>query len=455
MKKNYPMKGSKKALFTCILFLGFASYAAQAQIVDKVIGTVGGEYILLSDVLEQKAKLEAQQGTLPENIDCILVDNEISRKLLINQAKLDSLLITEDEIQTQLDARVDQILAYMNGDEKQFEDYYGQSVSEFKSLFREDIEAQMLAERMRGEIALDIKVTPSEVNEFFKAIPTDSLPYFNSEVEIGEIVVSPNVNKEERLKAQEKAKGLLEQLNEGADFADLAKKNSMDGSARIGGDLGWTKRGSFVPEFEASAYNLEEMEISDIVESEFGFHIIQLLERRGNSIHTRHILIRPTITDADLLKTEEKLTEVKELIYADSITFSMAVKKYGSDKEQSYNNDGRMMNPQTQNTFFQMNELDPDIFFTIDTMKVGELSNPIQILDQRGEAQYKIIQLQSRTDPHTANLLQDYSKIQAAASDQKKNEFINEWVQETVKNTFIEIKSDFESCPEVQRWISK
>lgn len=449
------MKGSKKALFTCILFLGFASYAAQAQIVDKVIGTVGGEYILLSDVLEQKAKLEAQQGTLPENIDCILVDNEISRKLLINQAKLDSLLITEDEIQTQLDARVDQILAYMNGDEKQFEDYYGQSVSEFKSLFREDIEAQMLAERMRGEIALDIKVTPSEVNEFFKAIPTDSLPYFNSEVEIGEIVVSPNVNKEERLKAQEKAKGLLEQLNEGADFADLAKKNSMDGSARIGGDLGWTKRGSFVPEFEASAYNLEEMEISDIVESEFGFHIIQLLERRGNSIHTRHILIRPTITDADLLKTEEKLTEVKELIYADSITFSMAVKKYGSDKEQSYNNDGRMMNPQTQNTFFQMNELDPDIFFTIDTMKVGELSNPIQILDQRGEAQYKIIQLQSRTDPHTANLLQDYSKIQAAASDQKKNEFINEWVQETVKNTFIEIKSDFESCPEVQRWISK
>ena len=229
----------------------------------------------------------------------------------------------------------------------------------------------------------------------------------------------------------------------------------MDGSARIGGDLGWTKRGSFVPEFEASAYNLEEMEISDLVESEFGFHIIQLLERRGNSIHTRHILIKPDITDEDLKKTESELNEVKRLVYADSISFSAAVKKYGSDKEQSYNNDGRMMNPQTQNTFFQMNELDPDIFFTIDTMKVGELSNPFQIYDMRGEVQYKVIQLQSRTDPHTANLLQDYSKIQAAAGDKKRNEFINEWVEQTIKDTFIEIKSDFESCPEVQRWISE
>lgn len=449
------MKGSMKTLFACLFILGFASFAAQAQVVDKVIGTVGGEYILLSDVLEQKAKLEAQQGTLPENIDCILVESEISRKLLINQAKLDSILISEDEIQTQLNARVDQILAYMNGDEQQFQDYYGQSVNEFKALFREDIEAQMLAERMRAQIAMDIKVTPSEVNEFFAGIPTDSLPYFNSEVEIGEIVVSPKVNKEERLKAQEKAKGILDQLTAGEDFAELAKANSMDGSARIGGDLGWTKRGSFVPEFEASAYNLEEMEISDLVESEFGFHIIQLLERRGNSIHTRHILIKPDITDEDLKKTERELNEVKRLIYTDSITFSAAVKEYGSDKEQSYNNDGRMMNPQTQNTFFQMNELDPDIFFTIDTMKVGELSNPFQIYDMRGEVQYKVIQLQSRTDPHTANLLQDYSKIQAAAGDKKRNEFINEWVEQTIKDTFIEIKSDFESCPEVQRWISE
>ncbi|MDG1297457.1 MAG: peptidylprolyl isomerase [Saprospiraceae bacterium] len=450
------MKGSNRALFTCILILGLASFAnAQSQVIDKVIGTVGGEYILLSDVLEQKAKLEAQQGTLPENIDCILVEGEISRKLLINQAKLDSLLITEDEIQTQLNTRVDQILTYMNGDEQQFEDYYGQSVSEFKVLFREDIESQMLAERMRGQIALDIKVTPSEVNEFFQGIPDDSLPYFNSEVEIGEIVVSPKVNMEERSKAQEKAKGLLEQIQAGADFADLAKKNSMDGSARIGGDLGWTKRGSFVPEFEASAYNLEEMEISDLVESEFGFHIIQLLERRGNSIHTRHILIKPAITDEDLSKTENELLDIKRMVGLDSLSFSIAVKKYGSDKEQSFNNDGRMMNPQTQNTFFQMNELDPDIFFTIDTMKVGELSNPFQLYNVRGEVQYKIIQLQSRTNPHTANLLQDYSKIQAAASDKKKNEFVNEWVNQTIKNTFIEIKAEYATCPEVQKWVSK
>ena len=309
------MRGFKRGLWAIIVVL-FSSHAAfaQPQVIDQVIGTVGGEYILLSDVMEQKAKLEAQQGALPENIDCILLESEISRKLLINQAKLDSLVVSEDEIQGQLDARVDQILAYMNGDEQQFEDYYGQSVSEFKSLFREDIEAQILAERMRSQIAMDIKVTPSEVNAFFNSIPLDSLPFFNSEVEIGEIVVNPKVNPEERLKAQEKAQSILNELLAGGDFAELAKQHSKDGTARIGGDLGWNKRGSFVPEFEASAYNLEELELSDVVETEFGFHIIQLMERRGNAINTRHILIKPEITDADLAKTERELMEVRRQI---------------------------------------------------------------------------------------------------------------------------------------------
>ena len=450
------MKGLKKAaLMCCIVSATISSSFGQEKVVDNIVGTVGGEYIMLSDILEQKAKLQDQQSNLPENIDCILLESEISRKLLINQAKLDSIVVTEDEIQTQLNARVDQILAYMNGDEKQFEDFYGQSVSDFKSTYRDDIESQILAERMRSEIAYGINVTPSEVNEFFNAIPIDSLPYFNSEVEIGEIVMVPSVNPEERKKAQNKANTLLKQLGEGADFAELAKKNSMDGSARIGGDLGWTKRGSFVPEFEAAAYTLEEMGISEVVESEFGFHIIQLLERRGNSIHTRHILIRPDITDKDVEKTVTKLAEVKELVLIDSLSFSAAVKKYGTDKVQSYSNDGRMMNPATQNTFFQMNEVDPDVFFTIDTMSIGGISNPFQSLDMRGEAQYKIIQLQSRTDPHTANLLQDYSKIQAAASDKKKNEFINEWVEKTIRGTFIEIKGNMATCPEVEKWISE
>lgn len=450
------MRGFKRGLWAIIVVL-FSSHAAfaQPQVIDQVIGTVGGEYILLSDVMEQKAKLEAQQGALPENIDCILLESEISRKLLINQAKLDSLVVSEDEIQGQLDARVDQILAYMNGDEQQFEDYYGQSVSEFKSLFREDIEAQILAERMRSQIAMDIKVTPSEVNAFFNSIPLDSLPFFNSEVEIGEIVVNPKVNPEERLKAQEKAQSILDELLAGGDFAELAKQHSMDGTARIGGDLGWNKRGSFVPEFEASAYNLEELELSDVVETEFGFHIIQLMERRGNAINTRHILIKPEITDADLAKTERELMEVRKQIEAGELTFSQAVKDYGSDKEQSYNNDGRMVNPQSQNSYFQMNELEPDIFFTIDTMEVMGISNPMQVYDAIGEVQYKIIQLQSRTDPHTANLLQDYSKIQAAAGDLKRNEYINGWVSKTIKNTFIEITSELKTCPEIEKWTSK
>lgn len=431
---------------------------AQKEVIDKVVAIVGSELVLLSDIEEQRALMEAQNGALPENARCLILDNMLSTNLLLNQAKLDSVVVTDEEVESQLTARIDRILQYMNGDVSQFEEYYGQSVGKVKEQFREDLKNQLLSERMRGEIMTGITVTPSEVKDFFNKIPKDSLPYFNSEVEIGEIVYYPKINKEERQKAMDELADLRQQIVDGADFAELATKNSDDpGSGRIGGDLGWTKRGTFVPEFEAAAYNLNNGDMSDLVESEFGFHLIQLLDRRGNSIHCRHILIKPEITDDDMDLAARHLDTIRMLVQTDSLSFSRAVKKHSDEDTQSYNNDGRMVNPATGNTFFEIGDLDPDIYFTIDTMEIGSLSAPFEFVNATGETGFRIVQLQSRSKPHKASLKEDYSKIQKAAIESKKSEFVSEWVEERVNSTFITIDGmyDMNTCPNLVKWEKK
>ncbi len=446
-----------KKLLIIWLCIGMAGVAtAQRAVVDKVIGKVGSELVLLSEVEEQYALMTAQNANVPTGARCNIIDALLVNKLLLNQAKLDSVEVSEEDVETQLNARIERILAYMNNDMSQFEAYYGQTINQVKEQFREDLKSQILTDRMRGQIMKDVTVTPSEVKAFFNDIPKDSLPYFNSEVEISEIVYAPPINAEEKQKATEKLQEIRRRIVEGGeDFAALAQKFSDDGSARGGGDLGWTRRGKFVPEFEAAAYNLEQGEISDVVESEFGFHLIQLLERRGNSIHVRHILIKPDITDADLQAAQSRLDSVRQLLTKDSISFSIAVKRFSDKNVQSYNNDGRMVNPATGNTFFEVGDLDPDIYFAIDTMEVGEISAPIEFRNPLGELQYRLVKLQSRTAPHRASLQLDYFKIQQAAIEAKKNEFINEWVTDKIDNTYIYIDPMFNDCVLLDKWRDK
>ena len=439
-----------------VLFVALSLQAgfSQKMTIDKVIASVGSELVLLSEVEEQKALLDAQQGGLPADASCMILDNILAQKLLVNQANLDSIVVLDVEVETQLDARIEQILAYMNNDYQQFEDYYGQTVNQVKDQFREDLRNQLLADRMRAQIISDITVTPAEVKAFFGRIPTDSLPYFNSEVEVAEIVVRPLINKEEREKAIKKLEELRDRiLINGEDFAEVATKFSDDfASARIGGDLGWTKRGKFVPEFEAAAYNLEVDEISPIIESEFGFHIIQLLGRRGNTIHTRHILVRAEITEADLQLAREKLDSIRTLIVSESISFSQAVKDFGYKDVQSYNNDGRMINPRTGNNFFEIADLDPDVYFALDTMKVGGICEPFAFKSPSGEMLFRSVKLMSQTNPHRANLKEDYAKIQVAAIEEKKSIFLSEWIQEKVRSTYISIDPMFVDCPLLDKW---
>jgi len=264
------------------------------------------------------------------------------------------------------------------------------------------------------------------------------------------------VNRAEKQKAIDTLESIRERIINGeATFADMAMEYSMDGSKRMGGDLGWAKRGKYVQEFEAAAYKLDKEEISPVVETEFGFHLIKMQERRGNSIRVSHILIRPEITDLDLERAEEHLDSIRKLIIVDTLSFSRAVKRFSNEDMQSYNNDGRMVNPVTGNTFFEIGDLEPDVYFAIDTLKVGGISKPFEFKGPDGDTYYRIVQLQSRSEPHRADLSLDYSKIQKATIEAKRSDYINEWIQDKVSAAYIDVDKMYRACPAIQKWVQK
>ena len=439
-----------------VLFPLAAMAQGEKAIIDKVVATVGGEVILLSEIQEQLSYAKQQQPDLPESYSCVVLQNIIVTKLLVNQAKLDSIEVKDDEVETQLDARVDRLMTYFNQDEKALQEYYGQTVNEMKDQLRTDMLNQLLAERMQGQITSKATVTPAEVQAFFKRIPKDSLPYFNAEMEIKELVYKPIVNETEKKKSRDLAEDLRKRIADGENFAELAKKYSDDpGSGAQGGDLGWQKRGTFVPEFEAMCYNLDKNQLSPVVETEFGFHVIQLLERRGNLVHARHILIRCTITDEDLDLAKVKLDSIRTAVLKDSVPFSVAVKRFGDKNTQSYNNDGRVTNPRSGNTFFEGTDLETDIFFAIESLKTDEISEPTMFRNPDGSRFFRLIQLVSRSTPHKADLRQDYNKIQTAALEQKKAEYTEKWVLDRLRSTYLAVDPMFNGCEEIQDMLNQ
>ena len=447
------MRILKLVASSAVIILLSQSVTAQDSIVlDKIIAKVGGEVIFHSDVEEQMAMMRERKGFPGLAERCLILESLMAQAMLVHYAKIDSVVVTEEEVDAEIDQRMEQILAMMNNDRKMFQEVYGQTVNEMREQVKDDMKRKLLGDRMQQQILNSVEVTPSEVQEYFNQIPKDSLPYFNAEVEIAEIVLHPEVNAEERAKALQKINSVKEQLIAGGNFEELARKYSDDGSGREGGNLGWTSRGNFVPEFEAAAFQLEKDQLSDIVESEYGFHIIQLVDRRGNSINTRHILIRPRITEADREKTRNKLDSIRHLIEIDSFTFSEAVLKFGDKRVQSYSNNGRMINPATSNTFFETGDVDSDIFFAIDTLEVGDITPPIEFRTQLGDYVYKIVQLQGRSAPHQASLQQDYSRIQQAARESKRNQAFSDWIDKRVDVTYILVDPRYNTCPDIGRW---
>lgn len=429
-------------------------WANDTLMVDKVIGVVGDNIILLSDVELQFEQLAAENPGVPEEFKCEILNQMLTQKLFLQQAKLDSVNISDDEIEGELNRRI-RYFTSMIGSVEKLEEYYGKSILSIKDEFRKDIADQLLAQRMQGKIFGDIKVTPSEVKKFFESIPKDSIPYYNAEVEIGQIVKKPEVAIEQRQLAIEKVEGILARARKGENFATLATIYSEDpGSASRGGDLGFVGRGELVTEFEGAAFRLQPDEISDIVKTKFGYHIIKMHEQKGERIRVSHVLIKPKTSTYDLQDAIVLLDSVRNLILEKKMTFEKAVDKFSEDDE-SKQQGGLLVNQQTGNSSFEISQLDKSVYFAIDKLKVGEISKPQIFTTYEGEQAVRILMLRSETPAHTANLQDDYYKIKAIALQEKQERELMKWAERKIENTYLRVGNEYRECPNLKMWFKK
>ena len=444
----------KSILFILTVFVFEVSGLHGQLIIDRIIGHVGGEIILYSDVEKNVSYMTDSGWPDDESTYCLVIEDLLMRKLLINQAKIDSVLVLDAEVEAQLEARIANILRNMGNDMQRFEQIYDKTVDQVRDEMREPMKNQMLSQRMQEQIMDAVEATPSEVVEFYNRIPKDSLPYFNSEVEISEIVYTIPYNDSAKAQALGKINSLRDRVMNGEDFGELATIFSDDpGSARQNGNLGLQPRGTFVPEFEAVAYNLEIGEISYPVETQFGYHIIKLNRRQGNMLDLQHILIKPKLTYEDVEKGKLLLDSLKGMILKDSISFESIVRDYSDESERSYSNAGRIMNPNTGNNFWEVGELDSDVYFAIADLEPGEISDPVEFDSPARDKKLKLFLLHSRTKPHQATLELDYSRIQKLASEEKRFKKFEEWLKKRIKTTYIDIEKDFVLCDSLEDWV--
>jgi peptidyl-prolyl cis-trans isomerase SurA len=445
-------------VFAAVLILSLR-LSAQSSNADKVIAIVGDNIILHSEVeIQYYQQLQNAQGLpLDADIRCRILDNLLLDKMFLAQANLDSLVVSQEEIEGELDRRVKYFMS-MFGSKEKMEEYYGKSVLEMKEDFTDDIKNQLLSDKMKGKIFAGLKVSPQEVKEFFAKIPKDSIPYFNSELQIGQVVMFPKLTDEEKEVARKKLEKIKKDIEGGADFSLQAILYSEDpGSASDGGNLGIIERGELVPEFEAVAYKLDEHKMSDIVETPFGFHLIMLDEKRGNKLKLRHILIKPKTSYADLVAVKGKIDSIQHQLSVDSMTFREAVVQY-SDDEVSKTNGGLINNPKTQSPYFEKADVDGTLIFTLDRMKVGNYSEvlPYTFTDKTGEKKegYRIIYLKSETKPHIASLDTDYSKIQSAAKQKKQQDELTKWIALNKGHVFMKVDDAFKNCEILKKWFT-
>lgn len=446
------------ALFALLLMLGM-TVSAQGNNADKVIAIVGDNIILNSEVeIQYYQQLQNAAGApLPPDTRCRILDNLLLDKMFLAQANLDSLTVTQDEIDGELDRRIKYFMG-MFGSREKMEEYYGKSVLEMKEDFTDDIKNQLLSDKMKAKIFTGLKVSPQEVKEFFAKIPKDSIPYFNSELQLGQVVMYPKITEEEKEVARQKIEKIKKDIEGGADFALQAILYSEDpGSASDGGNLGVIERGELVPEFEAVAYKLEEHKLSEIVETGFGFHLIMVDEKRGNKLKVRHILIKPKTSYTDLVNVKNKIDSIQHQLSVDSMSFREAVAGY-SDDEASKANGGLITNPKTQSTYFEKADVDGTLIFTLDRMKVGTYSEvlPYSFTDKTGEKKegYRIVYLKSESKPHKASLETDYAKIQSAAKQKKQQEVLDSWISLNKSHAYVKIDDAFKNCEVMKKWLS-
>lgn len=427
--------------------------SSQEKLIDEVAGVVGSNVILFSDIETQYLQLKAQGNILGgSQLRCQILESLLFQKLLLNQAELDSVEISDSRVESAMDARLRYFINQFGSQEK-LEEFYQKSVLEIKEEMRELVRDEMKISEVQQKITENLQITPSDVKEYFTSLPPDSIPLVDVEYEIGQIVKNPPITVEELSRTYDKIKALRDRIIKGDNFSTLAILYSEDpGSAGKGGELGMFNRGTMYPEFEAAAFNLNKPgEVSEIIKTEAGYHIIQLIERKGEYINVRHILIQPKVSPESMELARAKLDSVAQLILEDSLTFEEAVLRYSDDPNRI--SGGMIINPETNSTRFASDQLDPSLFFIVDQLDVGEISQPVRFLTEENKEAYRILYLKVRTEPHRANLLDDYDKLKNWARADKQDALINDWINEKIEDTYIKVNEKYAGCTFINNWI--
>jgi peptidyl-prolyl cis-trans isomerase SurA len=424
-----------------------------AFILDRVVAVVGDFHVLQSDIEQQHMQLKMSQQYLPENIRCDILDYFIEQKLLMSQAKIDSIEVSESQVEMSMESRLSMFISQF-GSEEEMEDYFNKKIYDIRADLRKSMREMMITQQVQQSIVGEINPTPSEVRAFYNSLSPDSIPFIDTEVRIAQIVAYPPVNEDAIFNVKERLLELRERIINGESMSTLAILYSDDPSAVSNfGEIGFMNRRDLDPAYSETAWALKEGQVSKIVESSFGYHIIQSIERRGDRVNTRHILLKPKVDANAKGKALAKLDSLRTLILSDSITFHRAA-LFNSEDEDTRVNGGLLVNPANQAATFQLDELETKDYYTVREMKVGEISRPYEAVDPKGQICFKMIKLVGRTEPHRANLKQDYLLLQNMARVAKQNEILDEWYREKRKKTYISIDNSFKFCDSITNELS-
>ena len=442
------MKLTRWVLGWCLVLGSLSAFAqeeANKNVLDRIIVKVDNYFILKSEVENQYQQyLTSGQANTPDR--CQILEGLVVNKLMLAKAEIDSVIVEDKRIEAELTSRMEQMEGQY-GSAKNIVEAYGKSIATLKEDLRSSLKEQLTGRKMQDKITDDVKITPKEVAAFFNEIPRDSLPYLPAEVEISHIirVAKPNKNQKEELYA--KLLDFRRRVEKGESFEDLAKVHSEDlGSGKRGGDLGFAKRGAMVAPFEAAALRLKPNQMSEVVESEFGFHLIQLLEIRGQEYHARHILLRPDYQKLDLTEPTKFLDSIRVLVQRDSTTFEKAAKEFSEDKA-TQDAGGVLMDASNgANRLAYDGTMDPALFFALDSMKVGTISAPIPFRTDDGRSAVRILFFKAKHPPHFANLKDDYQKLSQITLSRKKNNAIEKWFMKAKDAVFIFIDEEYKDC---------
>jgi peptidyl-prolyl cis-trans isomerase SurA len=461
-----------KLTIAIALFIGVSSMKAQEIIIEKdslkpsktlqkkqridgIIATVGDYVVLDSDIDKSFLEISGSGGSIKDITRCQMLGKLLEDKLYAHQAIQDSIIVKDEEVKEKMSQQIDYMVEQLGSMDKVISYFKKSNEDDFRTDLFEILKQQKLAAEMQRKIVDPIKITPEETRTFFKRIPESERPIFGTELEIAQIVVSPKVTEVEKQKAIDKLKLIKSEVQAGASFKTRAVIYTDDkGSASTGGFYKITKKTPFVKEFKDVAFSLQEGEISEPFETEFGYHIIMLEKIKGQELELRHILIMPKVSDDALKEAKDKITTLKKQIENKEITFADAAKSF-SDEKETRTNGGTLINPKTQDTHFELTKMDPEMYSEVSNLKSGEISNIVLTNDPKAGKKFKLISVTNKIEDHPADYAKDYTKIKDLALKEKQLKAIEKWSNEKIKETYIKINAEYRDCVFANNWLKK